>query len=1318
MSHPPAAPATTPVAPARTNAAPQASSLARPRARVRLTAAVLLAAASGPLTACAAISADDREAVSGAVASVSAFQDVARAVGLAQFPSLSPDGRVMVFTWLGDLWAAPVEGGIASRLTAHASPERRSAVWGPAGGPYTVAFESSRDGGRSIYTAPLALRDPGAGPAGGFVLGEIRRVTFTGRALSLYGFTPDGRELLLNGQMEPEIFRGVRMYSVRIDGPRTAEGDRPESAGAPIVPLSQAYGYNPRPTADGKGVLFYRRRADFNRPRYTGPGNADLWRMDLPAGPGQEPAFTRLTSSAHNDGDGFGLPDGSVVYMSSRDGTNNLYLLGPGQDDGSSGGPKQLTFFKPSAAEVTLGHGVRDLAVSQDGSRAVFAVWDTLYSLDLGAARSSLQPVAPRAVRMVGSADATELDYVRQDLSRQVSEAAVSPDGQTVAVIARGQVFIRPTAEGRPTRRLTSEIGRASGLAWSPDGRTLFFASDAGGPSQLYYATVSLTRSDLGASESEAAGQDDQEKKPEPPTQAAAEASNEESSEAGQPAEPPAAAPTEPPADPKADEPKADGAPAQGEAKPAAKPKAPKVDHGKRWAESLEYTVTRLELPGLPTGPNDGVLGVELRDPQPSPDGTKLLAIKGLGDLVLIDLFTKQSRVIFAGWDAPQVRWAADSRHVVYERQDLDFNSDLWLQDTAPDAAGALPAATNLTRHPDLDSSPRLSADGKVLYFLAGRGDDGQFDVYAVNLDRTLDGMAGYERDEYFKKAAEAAKKRAKPIEPVLWDTPGATPPAKPLVEPLVFGDLSDVHLRARVLVGTLGSKNGLEITPGGDRVIFSGAVEGAAGGGAAPGAPGVPGAGDGPGAGRAVYNVSFKNDDRKTITTGGAGGVAVTRSGDKVSFVRGGQALTSGINGGRADTLGIDAPVTVDIARLQRQKFLEGARAIGNGFYSLKGLDWRALSERYAGLAQLTRTPDEFDRVFSLLLGELDGSHTGITSPRTNLGAGEAPETGFLGVDTDPAPGGYRVRRVIPRGPADVQGAKLKVGDLITSIDGVRLSADAQSPPRTDLHAALSGAAGREVIVSYVPAGVPAGGGAEKRSLITPISDGAETNLRYAAETERRRAEVDRLSGGRLGYLHIRGMDAASVRAFERDLYAAAHGKEGLIIDVRDNGGGSTADILLSSLTAPRHTYTVPRGADAAGVPKDSYPRDRRLIYGYNRPITVMINENSFSNAEIFAHAVKTIGRGKLVGTQTFGGVISTGAATLIDGTTVRMPFRGWYLPDGRDLESNGAAPDIDVPQLPQDEHAGRDAQLSAAVAELMTRATEATRQLGPRTP
>ena len=179
--------------------------------------------------------------------------------------------------------------------------------------------------------------------------------------------------------------------------------------------------------------------------------------------------------------------------------------------------------------------------------------------------------------------------------------------------------------------------------------------------------------------------------------------------------------------------------------------------------------------------------------------------------------------------------------------------------------------------------------------------------------------------------------------------------------------------------------------------------------------------------------------------------------------------------------------------------------------------------------------------------------------------------------------------------------------------------------------------------------------------------------------------------------------MNQPSLDEFERDLFAAAHGKDGLVIDVRNNGGGWTADRLLASIMAPRHAYTVPRGADPSHT--DGYPQDRLFIQRFSMPINMLCNEKSFSNAEIVAHAFKTLKRGTLVGTPTYGGVISTGSASLLDGTTVRMPTRGWYLLDGTDMENNGAVPDIVVPQTPEAESADRDEQLKAAVDDLMKR-------------
>jgi tricorn protease len=159
--------------------------------------------------------------------------------------------------------------------------------------------------------------------------------------------------------------------------------------------------------------------------------------------------------------------------------------------------------------------------------------------------------------------------------------------------------------------------------------------------------------------------------------------------------------------------------------------------------------------------------------------------------------------------------------------------------------------------------------------------------------------------------------------------------------------------------------------------------------------------------------------------------------------------------------------------------------------------------------------------------------------------------------------------------------------------------------------------------------------------------------------------------------------------------------------VDVRNNGGGSTADRVLASLMVQPHAYTVPRGADPGYT--GGYPQDRLFIQRWTLPTNMLCNEKSFSNAEIVSHAFRNLRRGTLVGEQTNGGVISTGGARLVDGTTVRLPFRGWYTPDGVDMENNGAMPDLRVPADPVAESLDQDAQLRTAVDDLMQRLPKA---------
>lgn len=1120
-------------------------------------------------------------------------------VGYPRMPSLSPDGSTIVFTWAGDLWAVSAGGGVASRLTTHPADDLASA-FSPDGS--TLVFESTRDGSTNLYAMPISTSN------GRTVGGAVRRITLSDRSLSLSHFDASGDAVLVHANLEPSMYRGVNMYRVPLDG-------------GPITRITDAFGLMPRMSRDGSRVLFTRQRDLYDRPAYRGPAAGDVWEMSTQTG-----RFKQLTYFDGNDANAFALPDGSTIYVSSRHGQNNIWRVPAGRTDAD--GPRRLTNFEPEDGQHTIGHGVLDLNVSDDGSTAVFLVWDTLYTLNL-----NQRGATPRAVEIYASGDNKTLDTRLETLDRQVDEAALSPDGKTLAVVARGEVFIRNTEDDRPTRRVTFTTGREQDIVWSPDNQYLYFSSDEGGEFAIYRATVALSREDIRpeepktqpeAAEEEAAGE--------------AEATDEG---AGQPE---AGAPEE--------EAQEEGE-AEEKQEEAKEDKKDKVDHGKRWAEALRFEVE-------PFIESD----VRTVRPMPSPDGYRVLYLRERGDLWMRDLASGEDTLVFESWNEPDVQWASDSRHIVYEVADLDFNSDVWLLDL--DGDGAKPV--NLTRHPDIDTSPRLSHDGKVLVFLSDRaGNNWSYDVYAVLLDRSLEGKTDYELAQYFKDAAKAVSKAGK------IDTPDLTKPAER--DPLVF-DANDAWSRVRRLTRVDGASN-LALTPGGDRVLFSTSIDGST----------------------SLFSVDYRGQDRKTVQSGGVSRVRVTPDGSTALFIRGGQAATAKPAGGGANTLGISATVRIDVAAEQAQKFRDAANMLGREFYhpTMKGLDWQGLTERYLELARVTRTPSEFHQVGRLLMGELNGSHLGIWGG-TQLYDAPSIRTGYLGIDAKPVDGGYEVTYIIPEGPAWRATSKLHEGDVITAINGKPLAPEG-GLPTMDLSEAMAGTSGEETLLDIRPAD-PAG---PKFVLIVPTSSGGENNLRYEDGVRQRRAKVEELSGGRVGYLHIRGMNEPSLRDFERDLYAAANGKDGLLIDVRDNGGGWTTDILLSSLTAPRHAYTIPRGANPDDVPEDAYPRDRRLIYGYSRPIAVLCNENSYSNAEIFSHAIKTTGRGTLVGQQTYGAVISTGSYRLIDGTTVRRPFRGWYLPDGTDMENNGAVPDVLVAVNPGHEVEGVDPQLEAAVRAVM---------------
>ena len=200
---------------------------------------------------------------------------------------------------------------------------------------------------------------------------------------------------------------------------------------------------------------------------------------------------------------------------------------------------------------------------------------------------------------------------------------------------------------------------------------------------------------------------------------------------------------------------------------------------------------------------------------------------------------------------------------------------------------------------------------------------------------------------------------------------------------------------------------------------------------------------------------------------------------------------------------------------------------------------------------------------------------------------------------------------------------------------------------------------------------------------------------LMYDRWVQTNAEQVDRLSGGKLGYIHIPSMDEAGLEAFMRSLYSDNFEKEAIVIDVRNNGGGFTHDLVLNYLVGKDHTKFVQRDGGEGQVLRNF---DRK----WSRPMTVLINNRSYSDAEIFPHAFRASGLGKVVGQATGGHVIGTGETRLIDGSRFRIPRIGVFTNRNANMDKEGVPPDVAVEITPEDWAKGLDAQIAKSVEVL----------------
>lgn len=652
--------------------------------------------------------------------------------------------------------------------------------------------------------------------------------------------------------------------------------------------------------------------------------------------------------------------------------------------------------------------------------------------------------------------------------------------------------------------------------------------------------------------------------------------------------------------------------------------------------------------------------------PQVSPDGSKIAFRRGRGVLVVAGINNEgefsNRQVLLDGWATPGgVSWSPDNRWLAYSLPDLYFNSEIYIH-----AADNSREPVNVSMHPKGDYSPVWSPDGTKLGFVSSRN-NGDYDVWFAWLTEEdwlkteEDRKEGYyfdpEDEEEEKESDEEEKKKIEPIQI----------------------DFENIHERLWQVTSLPGNETGLTISEDGETFYYT--------------------ASDPATDGRDLYSIKFDRSESKRLTEGGQNPYAITLSpdGKKLFALRMGRFFEVDPSNGSFTPLPFRASMVINHEEEKRQVFDEAWSALNQGFYDpeFHGDDWQALREKYRPWTLAASTSQDFRYMFNWMLGQLNASHMGLYG--SNPEETENERTGLLGIDLEPTDNGVRVAKVVKNSPADKERSKLNVGDVITHVDGRHVDGG------TNFYSYFVNDASEQIMLQ-----VEGTDGSSREVVIRPTN--SLNDELYEEWIDSREELTEKYSDGRLGYIHVEGMNWPSFERFERELMAQGHNKEGVVIDVRWNGGGWTTDYLMTVLNVKQHAYTIPRGATSDldenhQEYRNYYPFSERLpLSWWTKPSVALANESSYSNAEIFSHAFKTLGVGKLVGMPTFGAVISTGGMGLLDGSFVRMPFRAWYVKaTDENMENGPAYPDVTVDNAPDSKAKDEDPQLKKAVEVLL---------------
>ena len=1043
-----------------------------------------------------------------------------------RYPKISPDGKEIVFTYKGDIYKVATTGGEARQITMHKAHDTYP-IWSPDG--KNIAFASDRNGNFDIYLVSVEG-------------GTAKRLTTISGSETPYTFTPDGKFIVFGAKIQAPAQSAAfpsgvmtELYRVSVNGGRVEQ-----ILATPAENISFS--------KDGNRFLYQDKKGSEDRFRkhHTSSVTRDIWMYDT-----KTKKHQALIQYAGEDTDPVFSPDNNTVYfLSERAGTYNVFSFPLNAPEKIT----QLTHFKT--------HPVRFLSIAANGVLC-FSYDGEIYTL-----AENGQP-AKLSLKITEENKINTTDFIS---ARGAAAVAVSADGKQIAIQQRGEIAVT-SVDYKYTKRITNTAEQDAMAQFSPDGKTLIYASQRDGVWNIY--TAKTTRKE----------------------------------------------------------------------------------------EPYFFNATIIEEePLFPASKTERFL------PQYSPDGKEIAYIENRSKLMVYTIATKQTRQITDGSynlatsGMIDYEWSPDGKWftIAYAPNRHDPYSDIGLVS----AQGG--EITNLTNSGYMSGNPRWALNGNAILFQTERygmrnhASWGSLnDVMIVFLNQQAYDKFTLSKDEYeLQQELEKQQKKDKPADTKKDDAKKEEPSAKEIVV-----ELKGIEDRILRLTPNSSSLGDAVLSPEGDQLYYLASFE----------------------KGYDLWSINTRTKETKIEAKEvGYARLSLDKDGKNL-FLLGRTMQKMTLAGGKKTNISPVLEMDLDLAAEREYMFNHVCTQQEKRFYvtDMHGVDWQLMKKAYARFLPHINNNYDFAEMLSELLGELNTSHTGSGYRNRDENADATADLGLL-FSWNYQKDGLLIDEVLEKGPFDNSDSKVKAGCVIEKIDGEKIIAG------QDYYLLLNKQAGKRVLISlYNPA-------TNERwdEVVKPITMGAARALLYTRWVKQRQADVERLSNGRLGYVHIQSMGDPSFRSVYSDILGKYNNKEAIVIDTRYNGGGRLHEDIEMLFSGKKYFTQVIRGQESCDMPS------RR----WNKPSIMIIGEANYSNAHGTPWVYKHTGIGKLVGMPVPGTMTSVYWETLQDPSLYfGIPVVGYRLDDGSYLENQQLEPDVKVANSPEKIILGEDEQLAKAVEEML---------------